>query len=357
MSGEKDAIEAFYSDPNKSYMSKFTEELLGYEESINSIINSIKTYARLNNKQNIKIIEYGTRNSELTTTIFKELKEFVSEYIYADTSVYFRNNLSDLENDSKFKYVCINDNLGTFLDEDNFDIVIALNSIHRSNDKKTLIEEMLKVLKVKGLIIGNELKNNNLLPIITADIINEQPFNEAKLDDFDNIACEVLYINSEKRTECSNFRTFIIANLKENKSIFEKLTSYLSHEIPSYMIPTNFYQVDEIPLNKNGKVDRKKLKNKLKNKNNYIFENEIEHRLSNGLPKYIISNNPIEVDYFPVNTDGKIDQNKGPTYTNDKFNCNGKGVTASSLSELMLVGILKDILNIEEVYLNDNIFC
>ena len=263
LSGENDPIEAFYSDSNKSYMSKFAEELLGYKESINSIINSIKAYARLNNKKNIKILEYGTRNSELTTTIFKEIEEFVSDYIYVDSSIYFRNNLSDLESDSKFKYVCINDNLGTSLDEDDFDIVIAINSIHRSNDKKTLIEEMLKVLKVKGLIIGNELKNNNLLPIITADIINEQPFNEVRPADFDNYDCEVLYINSEKRTECSNFITFTIANLKENKYTFEKLRSYLSHEIPSYMIPTNFYQVDEVPLNKNGKVDRKKLKNKI----------------------------------------------------------------------------------------------
>ncbi|HBM4422416.1 TPA: condensation domain-containing protein [Enterococcus faecium] len=282
LSGEKDPIEAFYSDPNKSYMSKFTEELLGYKESINSIINSIKAYARLNNKKNIKILEYGTRNSELTTTIFKELKEFVSDYIYVDSSIYIRNNLSDLENDSKFKYVCINDNLGTSLDEDNFDIVIALNSIHRSNDKKTLIEEMLKVLKVKGLIIGNELKNNNLLPIITADIINEQPFNEVRPADFDNNDCEVLYINSEKRTECSNFITFTIANLKENKPTFEKLRSYLSHEIPSYMIPTYFYHVDEIPLNKNGKADRKKLKKDLLKdvKHSRVISEEITNDIS-----------------------------------------------------------------------------
>ena len=313
--GEKDPIEAFYSNSNKSYMSKFTEELLGYKESINSIINSIKAYARLN-KKNIKILEYGTRNSELTTTIFKELKEFVSDYIYVDSSIYFRNNLSDLENDSKFKYVCINDNLGTYLDEDDFDIVIALNSIHRSNDKKTLIEEMLKVLKVKGLIIGNELKNNNLLPIITADIINEQPFNEARPADFDNNDCEVLYINSEKRTEYSNFITFIIANLKENKSTFEKLRSYLSHEIPSYMIPTNFYQIDEIPLNKNGKVDRKKLKNKLKNKNkkekfeisyNVKPKNELEITILK-IWKDIFNNENIGLDnnYFSMGGDSLI---------------------------------------------------
>ncbi|WP_058991277.1 non-ribosomal peptide synthetase [Anaerococcus rubeinfantis] len=315
LSGEKDPIEAFYSDSNKSYMSKFTEELLGYEESINSIINSIKAYARLNNK-NIKILEYGTRNSELTTTIFKQLKEFISEYIYADSSIYFRNNLSDLENDSKFKYVCINDNLETSLDEDNFDIAIALNSIHRSNAKKTLIEGVLKVLKVNGLIIGNELKNNNLLPIITADIINEQPFNEVRPDDFDNNDCEVLYINGEKRTECSNFITFIIANLKENKSTFEKLRSYLSHEIPSYMIPANFYKVDDIPLNKNGKVDRKKLKNKLKNENkkekleisyNVKPKNELELTILK-IWKDIFNNENIGVDnnYFSIGGDSLI---------------------------------------------------
>ena len=127
-----------------------------------------------------------------------------------------------MENDSKFKYVCINDNLGTSLDEDNFDFVIALNSIHRSNDKKTLIEEMIKVLKVKGLIIGNELKNNNLLPIITADIINEQPFNEVRPADFDNNDCEVLYINSEKRTECSNFITLSLIHISEPTRHFKR---------------------------------------------------------------------------------------------------------------------------------------
>ncbi|HHA5274662.1 TPA: hypothetical protein ACOBIX_003139, partial [Enterococcus faecium] len=155
-------------------------------------------------------------------------------------------------------------------------------SIHRSNDKKTLIEEMLKVLKVKGLIIGNELKNNNLLPIITADIINEQPFNEVRPADFDNNDCEVLYINSEKRTECSNFITFTIANLKENKPTFEKLRSYLSHEIPSYMIPTYFYHVDEIPLNKNGKADRKKLKKDLLKdvKHSRVISEEITNDIS-----------------------------------------------------------------------------
>lgn len=317
---EKDPIESFYSDSNKSYMSKFTEELLGYKESINNIINSIKACAKLNNKQNIKILEYGTRNSELTTTIFKEIEEFVSEYIYADSSIYFRNNLSDLEKDSKFKYICIDDNLETSLDKDNFDIVIALNSIHRNNEKKTFVKEMLSMLKVNGLIIGNELKDNNLLPIITADIINEHPFNEVTLDDFDNNDCEVLYINNEKGTEYSNFITFIIANLKENKPNFEKLRNYLSHEIPSYMIPTNFYQVDEIPLNKNGKVDRKKLKNNLKSKNK---EEKIEINF-NTKPK-----NELEIIILKIWKD--IFNNENIGVDNNYFSVGGDSLIATSI--------------------------
>ncbi|RKV87535.1 MAG: hypothetical protein D8H99_37085 [Streptococcus sp.] len=94
----------------------------------------------------------------------------------------------------------------------------------------------------------------------------------------------------------------------------------------------------------------------LRNKNNNISESEIAYELANSLPKYMIPNRFIEIDYFPVNNNGKIDRNKISTYINDKFNYNRKGVTASTPSELMLVGVLKDILNIEEVYLNDNFF-
>lgn len=49
---------------------------------------------------------------------------------------------------------------------------------------------------------------------------------------------------------------------KKNSVInFEKLKRYLLEILPDYMIPTEFRIVPEIPLNKNGKMDRELLKN------------------------------------------------------------------------------------------------
>ena len=41
----------------------------------------------------------------------------------------------------------------------------------------------------------------------------------------------------------------------EPKELHEKL----SKELPVFMIPSKFIKVEEMPLSKNGKIDRKKL--------------------------------------------------------------------------------------------------
>ena len=50
--------------------------------------------------------------------------------------------------------------------------------------------------------------------------------------------------------------------IKANKSykiLFSFNYNDISHELTDYMIPTFFIQLDELPLNPNGKLDRKKL--------------------------------------------------------------------------------------------------
>ena len=68
--------------------------------------------------------------------------------------------------------------------------------------------------------------------------------------------------NAEETAE-TNFNTFIIRKMQNIGVSFNDLRSHLLEEIPSYMVPTYFYHVDEIPLNKNGKADRKRLKKNL----------------------------------------------------------------------------------------------
>ena len=60
------------------------------------------------------------------------------------------------------------------------------------------------------------------------------------------------------------------------------LTHQLSSALPAYMIPNIFIKIDKIPLNSNGKVDKKKLPREIRNSIVQIVDprTELEHRLS-----------------------------------------------------------------------------
>jgi len=50
---------------------------------------------------------------------------------------------------------------------------------------------------------------------------------------------------------------YIVSNLNESKTF--DIKSRLRKELPDYMIPNHFIRIDEIPLNRNGKIDKNKL--------------------------------------------------------------------------------------------------
>ena len=49
--------------------------------------------------------------------------------------------------------------------------------------------------------------------------------------------------------------------MEQNREVgVEEIKSFLSSELPVFMIPSNFFILDELPVTSNGKVDRNKLK-------------------------------------------------------------------------------------------------
>jgi thioesterase domain-containing protein/acyl carrier protein len=92
---------------------------------------------------------------------------------------------------------------------------------------------------------------------------------------------ETIVINIERNGE-----TYLCAYIIENEKFeLPVLKEYLSKRLPDYMIPSNFISIPAVPLNPNGKLDRKALlalesQNRSHTEESYIPPaNEIETRL------------------------------------------------------------------------------
>jgi len=73
---------------------------------------------------------------------------------------------------------------------------------------------------------------------------------------------EVVVIDKEAKSGEKYLCAYIVPQNIENKkqdSFLEKLKTFLSLRLPNYMIPSNILLLEKIPLNPNGKVDRKLL--------------------------------------------------------------------------------------------------
>lgn len=75
------------------------------------------------------------------------------------------------------------------------------------------------------------------------------------IEDIDEIVRSITLFQEEK----SKLINFYIGNI-DSKTLHQKLRN----DLPIFMVPTKYIQLEEFPLSKNGKVDRKKLKEMIK---------------------------------------------------------------------------------------------
>ena len=80
---------------------------------------------------------------------------------------------------------------------------------------------------------------------------------ELEINKIENIKRVCCIYNNEKNKLCA----FYIGKIEKNI-----LREELAKKLPIYMIPNRLNQIDKFPLNKNGKIDRKKLLLDLQNK-------------------------------------------------------------------------------------------
>jgi amino acid adenylation domain-containing protein len=100
---------------------------------------------------------------------------------------------------------------------------------------------------------------------------------ETRLLSYENVKEAVVIVRENQQGE-----KYIIAYIIEDKKLnIAELKSDLSCELPEYMIPSYFVKIEKIPLNQNGKIDRKALPPpELKVEGGYIApRNQVEEKL------------------------------------------------------------------------------
>ncbi len=269
---------------SKDYISpaQYMKSLPG-ETYKNELIRQTIEYFNKNKKDNepIKILEIGARSIEDTKTLLKYFSASNLEYTCSDSSVFYINSAkTELSNYSnlEFKQFDINDDpIVQDIALHNYDIVISFNSLHRSKNLNKSLKYTQNLLKAGGILLLVEATTNTIMQQVSTGILEKGFIN------FDDSRREIKLplLTANKWIETLDKNGFIksakisgqgLKNEIYNQSVMiamspltietfnsEGIKGLLEDMLPSYMIPTSFMIMNELPLSANGKINRKLL--------------------------------------------------------------------------------------------------
>lgn len=151
-----------------------------------------------------------------------------------------------------------------------------------------------------------------------------------------------------------NDNKYLCAYIKGSIERFEVLKRHLETTLPEYMIPSYFIKIDEIPLNNNGKVDRKKLPlpqiKKKEVKVNNIRLSLMEKRIIDVFKEVLsIEDISLQDDFFDIGGNSLLAIKADLLFEQNKI-----GITGQNIYQYRTVGRLAQYLEKEKVDLNDN---
>lgn len=135
-----------------------------------------------------------------------------------------------------------------------------------------------------------------------------------------------------------------------------KIKKTLQQELPDYMIPTYFRQMEKFPLNENGKIDQKKLPNLMLNEFNKNFIEELREFSGKHLPYYLQPAYYMIVEEFPFTPNGKVDRKALPDPDSIFSTKDEVIVNPRTPLEADLLLIWKELLNTEAISIHSNFF-
>ncbi|NEU05531.1 amino acid adenylation domain-containing protein [Clostridium senegalense] len=322
LKGEKDSREVVIDNSLCLTPNKLEKYNIGGDYYKGLLCKALKTFINSYNNK-INILEIGGRMGNILSLIKECLPKENCEYIYTDESSYFLEKVKNEHKGSKiidFKLLNVNKSpLNQGYEYHKYNIIVANNSIHRSKNIVKTLRFLKDMLAPGGILLVVEATENRKIQLNTVALLedgfsniedirkennlpllsNKQWIDILKSQGFSNIEFSLLYSKISKIFG----QNLIIAEgpktVKKFKS--DALSNFMKEKLPNYMLPKKYFLLDEIPLSKNGKVDRKILEgfsenyNKNYKKSNVVPFTDIQIKIANSW-KDILHNNEISVE-------------------------------------------------------------
>lgn len=267
--GKREPVEVYYMENRGLTPNDLLNILPGYDLVMKELIQRLKIFVKHRNRNGkvLRILEYGTRNRRVTEEILASLNCKEIEYTCSDSSLFFASDAEALAVEYPFiKYKVLDMQSPTSIQNQEYDCIIAVNSFHRSNCSLDICKHATQLLSPSGILFMAEFTINTCLQEITARVLEsgEQGVFLPSAEKWTSMLSEAGFkeVNCypQNGNLCGSNIILAINGRKKHKLNEIFLREYLSKRLPEYMIPKVYYSMDKLPLNSNGKIDRKALR-------------------------------------------------------------------------------------------------
>ncbi|QJB39311.1 amino acid adenylation domain-containing protein [Chitinophaga oryzae] len=152
----------------------------------------------------------------------------------------------------------------------------------------------------------------------------------------------------------SYLHAFVIPYHKDEQDL-HTITAMLTGKLPYYMIPAQISFLEEYPLNQNGKVDRKILREKYIPPSTKDMADMLKQYLQQQLPSHPLPDFFVQLEALPQDENGHIITSLLPLPPTDIKHTAVQDLPQSPV-EKILAEIWREVLNKETVLLSDNFF-
>jgi pyochelin synthetase len=231
----------------------------------------------------LRVLEVGAGVGGTSLGLIPGLADFDTEYLFTDVSQFFLNNASERFGEYpwvRYGLFDINqDYRRQGLSSNSFDTILCANVLHYAQDASAVLDGIRELLRPEGWLVFIEMVRDNYQVLTSMEFLFDETFADFHdvrhgqdatfigLDQWHDLlrkagADSIFYLpRPDDVLSRIGFHVFA-AQFKSDREPLEsrELMAHLSDLLPDYMLPSQIEVVDKIPLNENGKVDRKTLR-------------------------------------------------------------------------------------------------